>query len=235
MHPVMREIGEQIELVEPARLDARRVEVPASVSGLITAVECGLGASVKRGSVLFDVDRRSYQIALAKAEAVVRRAQARVKRSQSERAPATGRESGAAASNPALQSVPAEEAVAELMAAEADRDLARLKLDSTRGLAPLDGIVTRVHRQPGECVKADEAVLTITALDPLYANFFVDEDTGSFLKRVLKSAQSKGAGRGNWRCSLACTVSRISRTAARWILSTPSSSRSAKRQSAAEP
>jgi RND family efflux transporter MFP subunit len=193
IHPVLRELGDQLEPTELARLDARKTEVSAGAGGHITAFEYGRGMPVMRGAVLFEIDHKAFQAEIVKAEALVRRAQARLKRSRSAPPSVTAKESGAPASDRALESLSTAEAEAELSAAEADCILARLKLDSARGVAPIDGIITQVTRQLGEYIQANEHVLTIITLDPLYANFYLDEGSGWFLSGMRKRAQGGGA------------------------------------------
>ncbi len=234
MHPVVREIGDHIDLAELTKLTARRVEVSAGVSGQIINVNCRLGQAVKKGNTLFEIDGRSYRAELAKAEAGVRRAQAQLKRSQAESA-LKGRQDTTPPPASVQQSVPSEEAAADLMAAEADRELARLKLESTRVLAPITGIVNKIKGQLGENVRASDAVVTVVVLDPLEATFYMEAESGLFLIRARNAASRNGAKRPTCPSFLACGAKRGSRTAARSISWTPRFSRSAKQRSVVEP
>ena len=59
-----------------------------------------------------------------------------------------------------------------MQAAEADRDLARLNLDATRVVSPIDGVISRLIAQPGDAVLGDSFNLaTIVSLDPMYRGF----------------------------------------------------------------
>jgi gold/copper resistance efflux system membrane fusion protein len=78
-----------------------------------------------------------------------------------------------------------EEAEAAVQVAEADRDLARLDLESTKVRAPIDGVISRITGRAGEVVRVDTTSLArIVSLDPLYADFFIDEDTAGLLNRL---------------------------------------------------
>ncbi len=68
-------------------------------------------------------------------------------------------------------------AQAEVAAAEAARDAAKAVLEKTRIRSPIDGIVLRVHRHPGELLTTftDMPIMTIGDLSHLYVRADVDE------------------------------------------------------------
>jgi RND family efflux transporter MFP subunit len=149
-------------------------------------VRCRPGEAVRKGQVLFELDPATYKVLLEKAEAEVRRAQARVKRWTAEMTFARENERRKPEERGAVFVAGAqrEEAEAELQSAQADRDLARLNLEGTEVKSPIDGVVRRVLVEPGETVSANAVGLTeIFSLDPLYADFYMDEITARFLGR----------------------------------------------------
>ena len=74
--------------------------------------------------------------------------------------------------------------------ATADRDLAKLKLDSTEVRSPIAGVVSDSVLDAGSVVTADTTNLTtIVALDPMYVVFNLDQTTAL----RLKSEAKKGA------------------------------------------
>jgi RND family efflux transporter MFP subunit len=185
IRPLTLEIGDSIDVRETGQFATlRKSELKARVSGRLESVECRLGQVVKKGDVLFVIDPRPYRVALDKAEAEVRRVQARVKARMVELKGAEIRERAGFGKAGVVRNQ-LEEAEAAVEVAQADRDLARLNLDSTRVEAPIDGVVSRVMEQPGNSVRADDTLLAvIISLDPLCVDFFIDESTALRLKRL---------------------------------------------------
>ncbi|MEJ7638945.1 MAG: efflux RND transporter periplasmic adaptor subunit [Singulisphaera sp.] len=87
-----------------------------------------------------------------------------------------------------------DEAEATWQAARATRDLARLKLDSTKITAPIGGKVSRPRLAAGNLVVADTTVLaTIHSSDPMYVDFYLDERTVLRLGRERREGKAKSA------------------------------------------
>jgi RND family efflux transporter MFP subunit len=55
-----------------------------------------------------------------------------------------------------------------------DLELAERKVERRRILSPLDGVLVKVYRRPGEWVEPGEAVLRVVRINPLRAEAFVD-------------------------------------------------------------
>ena len=55
--PISREVGEFVDLAEAAHLSSPTVELRSRVSGRIDRVDCRPGQAVKKGQVLFEIDR----------------------------------------------------------------------------------------------------------------------------------------------------------------------------------
>jgi RND family efflux transporter MFP subunit len=84
-----------------------------------------------------------------------------------------------------------EKARANVGAAEAARDLAKLNLEYTRVIAPLSGRISRRFVDPGNLINADTTILTTIVSDrQLYAYFDVDERTYLDLLASAKQGQS---------------------------------------------
>jgi len=165
------------------RLEAvDRVEVRPRVSGAIVAVHFDAGALVRQGDVLFTIDPRPYEAAVARAEARVAAAQAQVRYTAADLARARSLARGATISRQSLDEKEnaAREAEAELKAMEAELDIARLDLAHTRVTAPIAGRVSRAERTVGNVVAAGaaaEPLTTLVSVSPIYAAFDVDEQT----------------------------------------------------------
>ena len=79
------------------------------------------------------------------------------------------------------------EAEGNLKVARANQDMAQLKLEWTKVVAPLTGRISRRFIDPGNMVKEDETSLTtIVDLDPIYAYFDVDERTTLRFQKLIR-------------------------------------------------
>jgi RND family efflux transporter MFP subunit len=170
------------------------VNLQARASGYIVSVHFSPGDIVKLGDLLFTIDSRSYRAELDVAEAQVARAQAHLRR----RAQTTAytkqlnEKSVVSQQEVALHQGEEDEAKAELQAATAARDLARLNLDYTNVRAPLAGKISSPRVSTGGLAVADKTDLAvITSTDPLYASFYVSEQTYLELARWKHEGKMK--------------------------------------------
>lgn len=158
------------------------VEIRPRVAGTIDAIHFQEGQLVKKGQSLFTIDPRPYQAELARTEAAVAGAQARVTLSKTE-LDRTRRliEDHAVAQRELDQRDNAlREAYASLQAAQAATLSARLNLQYTEITAPVAGRVSRAEITVGNVVGAGAsapALATVMSVSPVYVNFEVDEAT----------------------------------------------------------
>src|SRR6185295_6267299 len=153
------------------RLEAvQSVEVRPRVTGYIESVNFTEGSTVKKGDLLFVIDPRPYQAELSKAEAELARAVAR-----SELAVA---DEGRSAELLDIKAA-TREAKADVAAARAAVDSAKLNLEFTRITAPISGRVSKAAVTAGNLVTggSNTAALltTVVSLDPMYVTFEGDE------------------------------------------------------------
>ncbi|AWK89467.1 efflux RND transporter periplasmic adaptor subunit [Azospirillum thermophilum] len=177
------------------RLEAvDRVEVRPQVPGTITAVHFRNGSLVRQGDVLFTIDPRPYEAEVARAEAQVAAAQARVRFTAADldRAQRLIRDDTISRQSLDGKENAAREAAANLKAAQAALDLARLNLGYTRVTAPVAGRVSRAERTVGNVVAAGaaaEPLTTLVSVSPIYAAFEVDEQT--YLRHIASVRDSR--------------------------------------------
>lgn len=181
------------------RLEAvERVEVRSRVAGAVQAVHFREGALVKPGELLISIDPAPYAAEVARAEAQVAAARARLAlaRSESER----GRQlwdSRAVSQRDIDQRLNAErEADANLRAAEAALQVARLNLGYTEIRAPVAGRVGKLEITVGNLVSAGPGapvLTTLVSVDPIYAGFSADEQV---VMRALRALGSANGARG---------------------------------------
>ncbi|HYG86630.1 MAG TPA: efflux RND transporter periplasmic adaptor subunit [Azospirillum sp.] len=165
------------------RLEAvDRVEVRPQVSGSIVAVHFRNGALVRQGDVLFTIDPRPYQAEVARAEAQVAAAQARVRYTATDldRAQRLVKDDTISRRSMDEKENAAREAAANLQAAQAALEVARLNLGYTQVTAPVSGRVSRAEITVGNVVASGAAsapLTTVVSVSPIYAAFDVDEQT----------------------------------------------------------
>lgn len=170
-----------------------RVEIRPRVSGAIDAVHFQEGQLVKKGALLFTIDPRPYEAELARADAAVAGAQARVALTKTEldRARRLIEERAIAQSELDQRENAMREANAALQAAAAARLGARLNVQYTAITAPVSGRVSRAEITVGNIVGAGAAapaLATVVSVSPVYVNFEIDEAT------YLRYADNGAAG-----------------------------------------
>jgi multidrug efflux system membrane fusion protein len=185
----LREVTPADELT--GRIEAvDQVDLRPRVAGYVTAVHYRDGSEVKAGAPLFSVDARPYRAALARANAELSRAKARVElaRVEAERAETLLKANAIARAERDATVSAAVQAEAELQAARANVELARLDLEHTRVRAPIAGRVGRAMVSVGDYVTAGPQTLlaTIVSIDPVHVYFTGDE------QRYLRLASRGG-------------------------------------------
>ncbi|HXP96885.1 MAG TPA: efflux RND transporter periplasmic adaptor subunit [Telmatospirillum sp.] len=157
-------------------------EIRPEVSGRITAVKFEDGQNVKAGDILFVIDPRPYEAAVAKAQANLASAKTNADFAKLELNRAGGlRESQAIAQRVYDERANASRvAVAAVQAAEAALAQAALDLDHAYVRAPIGGRASRAEITIGNLVQAGAGaplLTTIVSNQNVYADFEVDEQT----------------------------------------------------------
>lgn len=165
----------RIESIETVRVSPR-------VGGVVEEVRYREGALVKKGDPLFSLDARPFRAELAGAEAELARAGAQAELAHNEQQRAKNLFERKLLSQDAYdQRVAAEhQADAELRAAEAAVQIARLNLGYTDIRSPIEGRAGRALATRGNLVASDptpDVLTTIVSLDPIYVTFDADEMT----------------------------------------------------------
>ena len=153
---------------------ARDAEVRARVAGVILKRNFTEGGAVKKGQSLYSLDAAPFQAALARADADVAAAEARV--AQAARTLARLKplaEAKAVSQREADDALSAEQiARADLKGALARRSEAALNLAYTRVEAPIAGIAGRSQVSDGSLVSGAQVLLTtVTQSDPMKLRF----------------------------------------------------------------
>ncbi|WP_027172573.1 efflux RND transporter periplasmic adaptor subunit [Methylobacterium sp. 10] len=190
--PVVREIVETD--MYTGRFDpVEIVDVRARVTGYLEKVNFVDGATVKKGDLLFVIDRRPYKAALDQAKAALTSAQAGLTFSQTdlERAQTLSRSGNISEQVTDQRRQASQTAQANVDSADAQLRQAQLNYDFTEVRAPISGRISQRLVTEGNIVITDQTQLTtIVSLDPIYFGFTVDE------RSFLKYQGSLGIGMG---------------------------------------
>ena len=152
------------------------VGVAPDVSGLVSEVLVRDNQQVRKGEVLFRIDKERFTIALQQADAALRVQRARLQQA--------GREldryqalSNVEVSKQKQEQVmaAAEEAGAAYQQAMADRSLAQLNLDRADVTAPVNGTISNFEMRPGDYVTAGRAVAALVDSGTLYVAGYFEE------------------------------------------------------------
>jgi RND family efflux transporter MFP subunit len=161
--------------------------ITARVAGHIISQNYQEGTVVKKGDLLFQVDPRPFEDALAQAKATLAKAQAnRLKAEQDEKRALdlfNSKVISAAERDTALQASAAGKADVE--ADEAAVKQAELNIEYTKVTAPIDGLAGFATAQVGDLVSPTSGALTtISQIDPIKA--LVSAGEGAFTDFVSK-------------------------------------------------
>jgi membrane fusion protein (multidrug efflux system) len=183
----------------PGRTAAYQVaEVRPQVGGLIQKRLFTEGADVKAGVPLYQIDAATYQAAYNSAKAALSKAKANLAASQ----PKVARYKELVAIEGVSQqdyddAVAAnEQARAEVEAAQAALETARINLDYTKVASPISGRISRSTVTPGALVTASQAnaLTTVQQLDPIYVDVTQSSEEMLRLKREMESGSLKKTG-----------------------------------------
>ncbi len=158
------------------------VDIRPRVSGFVDGARFEEGARVRKGQVLFQIDARPYQAEANRAAAEVDRAKAQLNLAvvNRERGRRLIEQNALAQSEFDRLSAEEKAAQANVAAASAAYQTARLNLEWTRVVSPIDGRVSKAVITRGNLVTPSDLLTTVVSDTPIYAAFNADEQT--FLK-----------------------------------------------------
>src|SRR5688500_2436344 len=154
------------------------VELRARVSGYVERLAYTEGEYVEKGDLLFVIDPRPYQAALARAKADLARArsEAQLARSQDKRAQALVAARAISREESDTRHSAMAQAEAAARAAQAAVETAELDLEFTEVRSPIAGRTGRAMVTRGNLARADTTLLTtVVSVDPMYVYFEGDE------------------------------------------------------------
>jgi RND family efflux transporter MFP subunit len=157
------------------RVRADVVQIAPDVSGLVAEVRVGHDQPIKRGQVLFLVDRDRYALTLRQAEATV--AADRATLAEARREFLRNRTLGDLVAREQLEQSQAhvEQAEAALAQAAAARDLDALNLQRTVVRAPVDGYLSDLTLRVGDFASAGKPVMALIDAASLRVEGYFEE------------------------------------------------------------
>jgi membrane fusion protein, multidrug efflux system len=193
--PVVAESAEQknvpLQIKAIGNVEAyNTVAVKSQVNGEISEVYFREGQDVKQGKMLFRIDPRPFEAALRQAEsALVRdRAQAVNAKEDSKRYASLAGKGYVSVQEYDKARTNADALDAVVKADEAVVENARLQLEYTAIMSPIDGRTGAIAVQKGNIVKANDVPLvTINQITPIYVTFSVPEQDLANIKKYQAS------------------------------------------------
>jgi multidrug efflux system membrane fusion protein len=194
---VQREVSAWREF--SGRLEAvQRVEVRPRVAGALQSVHFREGALVKEGDLLVSLDPAPFAAEVERAEAQLAAAQSRLAqaRSEQQRAERLWQDRAIAQREFDERGHGLREAEANLRAAQAALQSARLSLSYTQVRAPVAGRIGKAEVTAGNLVAAGPGapvLTTLVSVHPIYASFDADEQ---LVARALHDLPGGALARG---------------------------------------
>jgi RND family efflux transporter MFP subunit len=166
------------------------VQLVARVAGYLENVFFQDGQMVKKGELLFRIQQDTYEARLQQAEGQILLQKALLEYAETELARYSNLLKEKAASQTDVDNYrnQRDSARANLVTAEANRDLAKLDLSYTQVTAPFDGRIDRRLQDPGNLVGSgsnNTVLAELNQINPIYVYFTISD---SDLARLMKAA-----------------------------------------------
>ncbi len=197
--PIQRDVPVYMELVGQA-VGFQDVEIRARVEGFLEKVAFTEGTLVRKGQLLYRIDPKPLQAAVANAKANLATWQARLEKSKNDVARLKPLAAQQAVSQQELDNAMAAQdaSVAQVDAAKAAVEKAEFDLSYTTISAPLDGLIGTTKVKAGNLVGRGESTLlvTISQIDPILFRAGIAEAEYLKVARRFTEQQAKGVARG---------------------------------------
>jgi multidrug efflux system membrane fusion protein len=177
-----------VQLTAIGNVGAYTVSVEAQVAGELLEVHFKEGDFVRKGQLLFTIDARPYEAALAQVQAQLLRdkAVAANSRAQAQRISKLLADGVVSPSDADATKSAADAAEATVAADEAALETAQLNLEYCKIYSPMDGRTGAVLVKPGNLVKvADLPIVVIKQVSPIHVDFTVPQEYLPDIKKYL--------------------------------------------------
>ena len=176
--PMKQDVTNYIELTGNTS-PVQSVDLEARVQGFLESINYKDGAIVKKGDLLFGIQRDTYQAQLDQAKASLASAQAAQVNAQSDyqRKLALARQDFSTQAVLEDTKKTLDQAIASVTSAQASLDLATINLGYTQVTAPFDGVATNHLVDVGALVgvAGPTKLATVVQTDPVYVYFNASE------------------------------------------------------------
>jgi membrane fusion protein, multidrug efflux system len=171
-------------------------QIRAQVVGYLRSQDYQEGSEVTKGDLLFEIDPRPFEAALAQAQAKLAQDEAQESRTRwdVERYSPLAKQNAISQQeyNDAVQSNLA--AQAQVKADQAAVEAARLNLEFTKITSPIDGLAGIAQAQIGDLVGPNGPVLTtVSKIDPIKVYFTASEQAYLAYRRTYTNATARAA------------------------------------------
>jgi RND family efflux transporter MFP subunit len=190
----------------------RSVSVRPRIGGVLVRVNVNRNQEVKQGDLLFEIDPRVQEIELRKAMAELLRCEALMKLSMLEfdRVKRLSESNVISQTDVTKAETGRDVAQAQIESAKASVELARLALDSTRVVAPIDGRFYGERLDAGEVVTDKTVLGKLVSTDPIAVRFEMPED--AVLRIVRGGKTDPGAERSSGLVGLPVEIGLVDET-----------------------
>ena len=191
-----RDVPVYIEAIGETRGNTE-IEIRARVEGFLETVNFAEGTLVRKGQLLYTIDRSPFEAKLAQAKANLAEAEAQLARAHQDVVRYEPLVAKNAISRQEYEtSVALERAQqAAVEAARASVTSAEIDLGYTRVLAPDNGLVGKTEVYPGTLVGRGQSTLLtrISKVDPIHARFTIPERDYLYYARQREKHKTEGA------------------------------------------
>jgi len=191
---LQKDVPEYLELVGQTQ-GSQDVDIRARVEGFLETVNFREGSFVRKGDLLYQIDRKPLEAVLAATKADLETAKARLEKTNNDVARYTPLVAKQAVSRQELDDARAaqEAARSQVEAASAAVDKATLDLGYTRVTSPINGLVGTTQVKPGNLVGRGESTLltTVSEIDPII--FHVGVTEADYLRVIKRDPTRAGA------------------------------------------
>src|SRR5258708_54688 len=184
-------------------------QIRPQVSGYLVQRTYREGALVRKGDVLFEIDPRPFNAALAQARAQVTQAQAQLAKSARdvERDSPLAEQRAIAHSQLDGEVQAYRAAQANVQSLEAGVEAAALNVEFTRVTSLIDGIAAIATAQIGDLVGPATLLTTVSQVSPIKAYFSVSEPEYMEMAKAINSPHSNREQPWDARAGLSLTLS----------------------------
>lgn len=208
-HPLARRVTMELPYTGQVTPKAK-VELRARVQGFLESMNFKEGAQVRSGDLLFVIDKRQFEAAVAKAEAQVEATKASLQGAinDAKMAEELAAQNAGPRIDAIIKAAKRDTIAAQLEADKAALDNAKLDLDYCEIRAPMDGRITKSEVDVGNLVGRDGPTLlaTIVQTDPVYVSVDVSESDVIMVRELIAETGDRPEGLqpgqvapGQWR------------------------------------